>query len=133
LSGAILTGANLKGVDLREANLVGANLSHVLLGDAKFEGAIVGSTIFGGVDLSSCSGLDSVEHVGPSTVGVDTIINSRGRIPEIFLRVVGLPDKWITYIPSLTGDGIQFFSCFISYSRKDKPFAIRLHDAVLVG
>jgi hypothetical protein len=130
LSGAVLTGANLKGVDLREANLVGANLSHVLLGDAKFERAIVGSTVFGGVDLSSCSGLDSVEHVGPSSVGVDTIILSKGRIPEIFLRGVGLPDDWISYISSLVGDGIQFFSCFISYSSADKPFAVRLYDAL---
>jgi hypothetical protein len=41
-----------------------------------------------------------------------------------------LPDEWITYIPSLVGDGIQFFSCFISYSSKDKPFAVRLYDAL---
>ena len=41
-----------------------------------------------------------------------------------------MPDEWITYIPSLVGDGIQFFSCFISYSSKDKPFAVRLHDAL---
>ena len=54
----------------------------------------------------------------------------KGRIPEIFLRGVGLPDEWITYIPSLVGDGIQFFSCFISYSSSDKPFAVRLHDAL---
>jgi TIR domain len=36
----------------------------------------------------------------------------------------------VTYIPSLVGDGIQFFSCFISYSSLDKPFAVRLHDAL---
>jgi hypothetical protein len=120
----------LKGIDLREANLVGANLSHVLLGDAKFERAIVGSTIFGSVDLSSCSGLESVNHVAPSTLGVDSIIRSKGQIPEIFLRGVGLPDEWITFIPSLVWDGIQFFSCFISYSSADKRFALRLYDAL---
>jgi len=130
LSGAILTGANLNEADLREANLVGANLSHVLLDRAKFEGAIAGSTIFGGVDLSSCSGLDSIEHVGPSTLGVDSIINSKGRIPEIFLRGVGLPDEWITYIPSQVGHGIKFFSCLISYSSLDEPFPTWLHDAL---
>ena len=57
-------------------------------------------------------------------------IRSKGRIPEIFLRGVGLPDEWITYIPSLVGDGIQFFSCFISYSSLDKPFALWLHEAL---
>jgi TIR domain len=65
-----------------------------------------------------------------AALGVDSIIRSNGRIPEIFLRGVGLPDEWITYIPSLVGDGIQFFSYFISYSSKDKPFAVRLHDAL---
>ena len=82
------------------------------------------------MNFSSCSGLDSIEHKGPSTLGVDSIILSKGRIPEIFLRGVGLPDEWITYIPSLVGDGIQFFSCFISYSSSDKPFAVRLHDTL---
>jgi TIR domain len=91
---------------------------------------MVGSTTFGGVDLSSCSGLDSVQHLAPSTIGVDSIIRSKGRIPEIFLRGVGLPDEWIDYIPSLVGDGIQFFSCFISYSSVDKPFADRLYESL---
>ena len=95
-----------------------------------FERTTVGRTLFGSVNLSSCSGLDSVVHLAPSTIGVDSIIRSKGRIPEIFLRGVGLPDEWITYIPSLVGDGIQFFSCFISYSSLDKPFAVRLHDAL---
>jgi hypothetical protein len=118
-------GADLSGADLSEANLKDA-----LLDDANFETATVGSTIFGDIDLSSCRGLDPVDHDGPSTLGVDTIIRSKGRIPEIFLRGVGLPDEWITYLPSLVGDGIQFFSCFISYSSSDKPFAIRLHDSL---
>ena len=125
LSGAYFTNANL-----REAYLTKANLWSADLDGANFEAATVGNTIFGGVDLSSCSGLDAVHHDGPSTLGVDSIILSKGRIPEIFLRGVGLPDEWITYIPSLVGDGIQFFSCFISYSSADKPFAIRLHDAL---
>jgi hypothetical protein len=145
LSGANLSGADLSGADLRKANLSRANLSganlsranlsgthlfDVVLDGVNFERATVGMTLFGSVNLSSCSGLDSVEHVAPSTLGVDSIIRSKGRIPEIFLRGVGLPDEWITYIPSLIGDGIQFFSCFISYSSLDKPFAVRLHDSL---
>jgi hypothetical protein len=43
---------------------------------------------------------------------------------------VGLSDEWIAFIPPLVGEGIQFFSCFISYSSLDKPFAVRLHDAL---
>jgi hypothetical protein len=30
-------------------------------------------------------------HNGPSTIGIDTIYNSGGKIPEIFLRGAGVP------------------------------------------
>jgi hypothetical protein len=125
LSYADLSNANLSG-----AGLLGAMLSSVVLDGVDFERANVGGTSFVNVNLSSCSGLDSIRHDGPSSLGVDSIIRPKGRIPEIFLRGVGLPDEWITYIPSLVGDGIQFFSCFISYSSLDKLFAVRLHDAL---
>jgi hypothetical protein len=130
LSGANFREANLNKAVLREADLTDVNLESALLDEANFEAATLGSTIFGGVDLSSCTGLDSACHIGPSILGVDSIIRSKGKIPEIFLRGIGLPDEWITYIPSLVGDGIQFYSCFISYSSVDKPFAVRLHDAL---
>jgi uncharacterized protein YjbI with pentapeptide repeats len=145
LLAADLTRANLREADLHAANLKAANLSNADLSfsdlhltnlwfanlkDTNFEQVIVGRTDFGNVDLSSCRGLGSVKHLTPSTLGVDSILRSKGRIPEIFLRGVGLPDEWIAYISSLVGDGIQFFSCFISYSSVDKPFAIRLHDAL---
>jgi hypothetical protein len=135
LSGAKLNGADLSGAMLRDANLsdatlTGANLSCAFLDGTNFGRAIVGYAFFGHVNLSSCRGLDSIHHVAASTMGVDSIILSNGKIPEIFLRGVGLPEEWITYIPSLVGDGIQFYSCFISYSSVDKPFAVRLHDAL---
>jgi TIR domain/Pentapeptide repeats (8 copies) len=130
LNGADLSGAVLSEANLSEATLTGANLSCAFLDGTNFERAIVGYAFFGHVNLSSCRGLDSVRHVAASTLGVDSIILSKGRIPKIFLRGVGLPDEWINYIPSLVGGGIQFFSCFISYSSLDKPFAKRLHDAL---
>jgi hypothetical protein len=140
LSGADFSRANLSRADLSMAYLIGANLSGAILtgailrnaclDGANFERATVSHTIFASVDLSSCKGLESVKREGPSELGVGSIIHSKGRIPEIFLRGVGLPDEWITYIPSLVGDGIQFFSCFISYSSSDRDFAIQLHDAL---
>jgi hypothetical protein len=140
LSGADLSGADLSGADLSEAelseanlsgaNLIGVNLFSVVLDGVNFERATVGTTLFGSVNLSSCSGLESVSHHGPSSLGIDSIILSKGRIPKIFLRGVGLPDEWIDYIPSLVWDGIQFFSCFISHSSVDKPFADRLYEAL---
>jgi hypothetical protein len=48
-------------------------------------------------------------------------------LPLGFLRGIGLPDAVIDYLPSLTGEPIQFYSCFISYSHRDEEFAQRLH------
>jgi hypothetical protein len=109
----------LEGTVLRQVQLIGAN----------FEGALIWEAIFADADLSSCTGLDSVNHVGPSTLGIDSIIRSKGQIPKAFLRGVGLPDEWIAYIPSLVGD-FQFFSTFISYSSLDRSFANRLYEAL---
>ena len=83
--------------------------------------------MFGAVDLSVAKGLESVIHDGPSTIGIDTVYASQGRIPEVFLRGAGVPDEFITYMRSLVGRAIEFYSCFISYSSKDQDFAERLH------
>jgi hypothetical protein len=38
-----------------------------------------------------------------------------------------VPDNLIDYKGSLVSKPIEFYSCFISYSTKDQPFADRLH------
>jgi hypothetical protein len=63
----------------------------------------------------------------PSTIGIDTVYRSQGRIPEAFLRGCGVPDTFISYAQSLIGQPIQFYSCFISYSMKNQDFADRLY------
>jgi hypothetical protein len=75
-------------------------------------------------------GLDAVRHKRPSTIGIDTIYESSGNIPDVFLRGVGVPDNFIAYVGSLVGKPIEFYSCFISYSHADKSFARRLHDTL---
>jgi TIR domain/Pentapeptide repeats (8 copies) len=109
---------------LREANLRGAILS-----GAELKNAVCGWTTFADVDLSVVTGLDFVHHDGPSLISVDTLTNSKGKIPETFLRGCGVPDALIIYLPSLIGamSPIQFYSSFISYSAKDTPFAERLY------
>jgi hypothetical protein len=82
------------------------------------------------MDLSEAKGLETVRHVGPSTIGTDTIFKSKGKIPEVFLRGAGVPEILITYLPSLVLHPIQFYSCFISYNHQDKVFARRLHDTL---
>jgi hypothetical protein len=132
LSGAQLSEADLSGADLSRAHLSGtylegAHLSKADLSGAELSKATFGYTAIANVDLSQVEGLDTIVHRGPSSIGIDTIYQSQGQIPEIFLRGAGVPVNFIEYIPHLIEDAIQFYSCFISYSTKDQDFAERLH------
>jgi TIR domain/Pentapeptide repeats (8 copies) len=131
LNGALLNFTDLYGTDFSQANLRGADLSdaHLTntdLSEADLTGAIIGRTTFGNVDLSMVKGLDTVRHDWPSTIGIDTVYASHGDIPEAFLKGTGVDDTFITYIHSLVGKPIEYYSCFISYSSKDDAFARRL-------
>jgi uncharacterized protein YjbI with pentapeptide repeats len=128
LGGARLNGAHLEGARLVGAYLDGANLSGAELGGAMVNEARVVGTIFADLDLREVEGLESLNHWGPSEVSISTIYRSEGRIPEGFLRNCGVPDDFITFLPSLTTKAIEFYSCFISYSGKDEEFARRLHS-----
>ena len=125
--------AILSGADLDFADLNWATLRSTILEDATLRGATLGSSIFGGVDLSTVEGLETVTHEAPSTIGIDTIVRSKGKIPKEFLREAGVPDSIIKAIPSLIDSlsPIDYHSCFISYSSKDQDFAERLHDDLL--
>jgi uncharacterized protein YjbI with pentapeptide repeats len=116
-----LTLADLTNADLIEANLTHANMTQANLSDAELY-----ETVFADVDLNSVIGLATCRHKGPSTIDHRTLQKS-GSLPLSFLRGVGLPDNFIDYIPSLFGQAIQFYSCFISYSTKDQDFADRIH------
>jgi len=158
LRGANLHGANLNcsrltEVDLRESNLSGVDLSSATLTRAELRGANVSdavceSTLFANTDLSGVRGLESIKHMGPSTIGIDTLFLSEGKIPEVFLRQCGLTPWEVLavklYTPELTPAGLknlqdQIFDawtkgrsmingCFISYSWKDSNFVDKLHD-----
>jgi hypothetical protein len=130
LIGADLSGATLNWANLAGASLSGTNLRTADLRDATLAEAMVGGTIFADVDLSHTEGLEQLQHVGPSTIGVDTLVRSNGALPAAFLRGAGVPDRLIAYAASLVGTAIQFYSCFISYNHRDKSFARRLHDTL---
>jgi hypothetical protein len=142
LSRVNLTAADLARADLTEAHLTAADLSRAYLAEAKLFRADLSSayldrailseahtlkTIFTDVDLSTARGLETVQHVGPSSIGIDTLYRSRGNIPEVFLRGAGVPEDMITYSKSLVGQPFQYYSCFISYSSQDDTLAQRLH------
>jgi TIR domain/Pentapeptide repeats (8 copies) len=139
-SGANLSGTDLRGVDFTGADLSGANLSGADLLFANFSRANLSGADFTDVrlalntfvdnDLSQAKGLETVKHDAPSSIGIDTLYKSAGKIPEEFLRGCGVPDDFISFIPSHFGirQAIQFYSCFISYSTRDEEFARRLYS-----
>jgi hypothetical protein len=117
LRGADLHGADLRGADLSGAEIAGANLAETVLAD----------TVFGNVDLSAAKGLTNVTHAAASTIGVDTILRSKGDIPEVFLRGAGIPPSFISFINSRAHQTEQSHSYFICHNLKDKRFCDRLN------
>ncbi len=122
----LLEGAYLNNADLTEAQILRTSFNDTDLQNADFSNAKFYEVAFSHCDLRTIKGLETVVHLGPSYLSVDTLLISRV-LPESFLRGCGLPDKLITYLPSLLSDAIQFYSCFISHSSNDHEFAIRLH------
>jgi uncharacterized protein YjbI with pentapeptide repeats len=141
-------GADLSRADLTEADLTGANLS-----EASLERAEVGGTKFGNVDLSVAKSLETINHFGASTVGIDTLTRSQGQIPDIFLRGCGLTPWQILdaklYDPALTAaefaelqrkafqkrtsGAVCVGGVFISYSHADSGFVDELHKRLKEG
>ena len=115
--------ADLSNTDLRWATIVGAEFSQSRMNGCNVESSTMGFNLFLDMDLSLVIGLNSVSHVGPSEMSVSTLALSSGKIPENFLRGVGVPDAFI----SASGNPVQFHSCFISYSTEDQEFADRLY------
>ena len=127
LKKANLIGAHLNGTNLRKANLTGAILhdtffSSTQLAGANFSKAKVWDTLFADVDLRDAQGLESVIQEGPSTIGVDTLYRSNGKIPPAFLSNAGIPENLIAQIKSLTTTQIPFDSFFIRGSAQDRQF-----------
>ncbi|MBI4297613.1 MAG: toll/interleukin-1 receptor domain-containing protein [Chloroflexi bacterium] len=139
LTGANLSGANLSGANLGGANLSNANLSGASLIGAEMYGAILYQarcvrTTFYGVDLSQVRGLGRMQHFGPSSIDIDTLIescrNAEGeRILGIgaFFRDAGVPQALLEGLPGILAE-IKYRTCFIAYGEPDRAFAERLHD-----
>ena len=128
LSESDLYTSDLTGAVLRNADLTSALIWNTDLTKANFAGAKFGETVLANIDLSVAKGLDKIIHTGPSTIGLDTINRSRGKIPGRFLRGVGIPDTLMQLIHSSPSKFTSYYSCFISYSHSDKSIAKSLHD-----
>jgi uncharacterized protein YjbI with pentapeptide repeats len=137
LSMANLSGASIFRARFTDSNLNGANLTNIFalstyldsayLNGVDLTGGTIGSMILNDLDLSTVRGLETINHRSPSSIGIDTIYRSHGNIPEAFLKGTGVDDTFITYIRSLVGKAIEYYSCFLSYSSKDDAFARRLY------
>jgi len=132
LRGADLTGVSLAGADLKDANLtqvrlVNAYLIRVRLSGADLTHATIGWTTFGDVDLRQVTGLDTIEHRGPSNLATNVFYQSFGDLPESFLRGCGVSDEMISIAHSIAG-AIRYYSAFISYNHQDNAFATRLYN-----
>jgi uncharacterized protein YjbI with pentapeptide repeats len=133
LRGADLRMANFKRSNLKGADLMYASLDETDLRESDLTHAILDHTIFSNIDLREVKGLETVTHHGPSTIGIDTVYQSQGKIPEIFLRGAGVPDHFIGYMRSLKGKTLEYYSCFIAYSSKDQEFANGLYEGLQIG
>jgi hypothetical protein len=122
--------ADLSGAKFNRAQIINTNFFGTILKDADFAEATIAYVSFNNTDLGVAQNLDSVQHVGPSSIGIDTIYKSHGKISEKFLRACGVLEDFITHMPTLVAaiEPIQFYSCFISYSHKDEEFARRLYS-----
>jgi|SRR5579859_382158 len=132
LSFADLTWAHLGRANLRDAKLQGSRLwfsefQDTELAGANFTGATFGWTKFADTNLGAALGLKEVKHAGPSSIGIDTMFRSEGRVPKQFLISAGVPDSVISSSNLFKQGLLQYSSCFISYSSRDHKFAERLH------
>ncbi len=102
-------------------------MTYVDLYGADFTEADLRYINFGNTDLKDAVGLGSCRHLAPSFLDYATLARS-WPLPLAFLRGCGLPDQYIEYLPSLLNQAIQFYSCFISHSTKDKESAERIYS-----
>lgn len=150
LTRTVLTGTDMYGVELRGADLSNADLSRTFLQkaifyrailtyanfvaanlkDADLTGAYCRGTVFADIDLSEVKGLEGIEHLGPSDVGIGTLIKSGSNLPVAFLRHSGVPEAVIEALPTLRKEAGKYHVCFIVHSKSDKEFAKRVHDAL---
>jgi hypothetical protein len=163
LSSAILINADLRDADLTSAyfhktilaksDLSGAYLykahfSEAYLNESRFTNTAFADTTLGATDLSLVIDLEKASHHGPSTIGIDTIHKSKGKIPESFLRGCGLSDPDIEFAklsnPNFSNDdvnkilyrvyelrasqAVQISPLFISYSHADGTFVDKLES-----
>ena len=143
LTGVNLTGANLTGASFNGANLSRTNLSSAVLneadfyeavlndvatGEADFRNCIIGYTVFQNCALDAAVGLDDVRHDAPSTIGLDTLLRSRGALPESFILGSGVPAAVVGLQDSVADAPVSTLEVHISCADADVAYARQLEN-----
>ena len=136
LTGANLTGASFNGTNLSRTNLSSCNLNgadfyeailnDVVTGEADFRNCIIGYTVFQNCALDAAVGLDEVRHDAPSTIGLDTLLRSRGALPQSFILGSGVPVAVVGLQDSVADAPVTTLEVHISCAESDIPFARQL-------
>ena len=121
LTGASLTMTNLTGADLRGARIERASLESTILHLAK-----TGGTLFANCDLRTVIGLDTMLHMAPSTIALDTLSRSGGRIPRDFLKGAGVAEPLIAAQEAMIVERRTFPTVLLVASLDDSELANRL-------
>jgi uncharacterized protein YjbI with pentapeptide repeats len=122
--------AHLRDAHFGESQLINVNFARAGLDGVDFDKAIVSGTLWNDVDLSEARNLETMIHNGPSSVGVDTIYQSRGRIPASFLRGSGINESFIANASSLAAKALQFHRVLIVHAEEDRPQVERLAQSL---
>jgi len=130
LSDASFHDADLQETDLAGAELLGVNFSHADLDHANFERVRCGWLTWNDVDLSRTTGLDSMTHLGPGSIGLDTLERSGPRIPTSFLRGNGVSQDWVETYGGFEEPAAASDTFFIVYGAEEESFAGRLHNTL---
>ena len=145
LIGANLAGANLTGASFAGASLVRANLADAVMSNAdlfqtqiwgcnmsgaNLDGAALGYTVFQDCDLRPAVGLEGVRHDAPSTIGVDTIYRSGGRVSVAFLAGAGVPASVAALQDTISAASAPMSECYIACRDDDEEFARRMSEGL---
>ena len=122
-NGANLSRTNLSSCTLNEADFYEAVLNDVVTGEADFRNCIIGYTVFQNCAMDAAIGLDEVRHDAPSTIGLDTLLRSRGALPQSFILGSGVPIAVSSLQDSVADAPVTTLEVHISCADADVPFA----------
>src|SRR5579871_790645 len=154
LERADLSAADLTGADLTEANLAEANLTQAKVSDADLTRSHLRSANFSQANLTGAIlnqahlmytvwadcptlhkalGLSEVDHFVISILDARTLRYCISDLPDQFLQGVGYTNEEIENLRAMYRQGIQYYSCFISYAHANRDFATYLHEKLIAA